>query len=88
MTGWTCPDCGAELVCSRQEWVAVYDYRAQIQDATPRLLAEELVSYGVQPDHVDDGADICRTWAAGETDGPEYICADCVTPFAAEEVAG
>lgn len=74
------------MVCSRQEWVAVYNHRAQIRDETPRFVAEALTSYDVTPAGPDDAEDMVLQWAEGEIDGPGYICANCVTPFAGREV--
>lgn len=86
MTGWQCPDCGRAAVCSRQEWVAVYDYRRQIRDATPRVLAQKLAGYGIDSRAADWAEDMVVRWAEREVGGPEYICANCVTPFSGQEV--
>ena len=86
MTGWSCPACGTDAVCSLREWTAVYDYRAALEEAGRRL-ARQLHGYGVQPRPSEDASDVRRRWADGTTDGPRYVCASCVTPYAAEEVA-
>jgi len=46
MTGWNCPECGEVQVCSRSEWVSVYNYRAAIKERTRRLMGS-LESRGV-----------------------------------------
>jgi len=85
MTRWTCPACGSDAVCSRREFVSVYNYRAVIDEETDDL-ARALREYGVRPRPAETATDVCRRWAEGD-DGPTHICVACVTPFARLEVA-
>jgi len=86
MTGLTCPACGSDAVCSRRELVAVYDWREIVREAADEL-ARTLREYGVLPEPAEDAGDLCHRWADGETDGPELVCASCVTPHSRVEVS-
>lgn len=85
VTGWQCPGCGDDAVCSRQEWVAVYNYRAQTRERA-RHLADGLTGYGMVIRSHEDAAAACRRWADTGVGTAEYMCANCVTPFPRQQV--
>jgi len=85
MTGWNCPECGEVQVCSRSEWVSVYNYRAAIKERTRRLMGS-LESRGVAVRADESARDACQRWAQAGTVGPSYICASCKRAFTAREV--
>ncbi|MFB6163015.1 MAG: hypothetical protein ABEJ86_06220 [Halococcoides sp.] len=86
MTGWPCPECGVEDICSRREFREVYNYRAVVRE-NPRAFVRRLEAYGVAVRPGESAEDAAIRWVEkGVEGGPELICAYCATPFSRQEV--
>jgi hypothetical protein len=83
---WRCPECSEASILHVNDELA-QTYPRWTQFGWFRQLSRALPAYGVSPAPSETGEELVRRWVDGDiSDGPAYVCTDCVTPFSDAEV--